>query len=233
MDRRALIASFRVLAGDHGTPPLWDDEVITQYLNEAERRATRAASLLFDRSTVSVCKIPLVVSQREYRLHPKVWDVLSASLEKPGSNGVRKPVHRATGADMTWSINNRPNLSGWADAFEVAGEADGSEARGATLRLDRKPDLPGAFLYLEVQRFPLYELEDDGDEPEIGARHHPYLVDWALYRAYSTRDIEGSAAQRAETHKKRFSDYFGDVPDANVQRKQAKHRPAIVRPRRW
>lgn len=231
MDRQALISGFRVMSGDHGVPPLWSDESITDWLNEGERRAARAARLLFDRNTESVCQVALLPDVREYRLHPKIYDVEHIGLEKPNSNGVRGKVSRD--GELQWSIDNRPNLSGWATAFDLTGDSDGGDARGMILRLDRKPAEAGGVLHLSVYRYPRYDLEDDGDEPEIALRHHEHLIDWALFRAYSARDIEKTASARADRHKKAFEDYFGVLPDANVLRKQQRHRPPVVRPLRW
>lgn len=233
MDRQALISGFRVMSGDHSVPPLWSDEAITGWLNEAERRAARAARLLFDRDTPAFCQITLLPDVRQYRLHPKVYDVEHIALERPGSNGQRKAVKRADSADVQWSLDNRPNLSGWADCFDLSGDSDGADTRGMVLRLDRKPAETGGVLHLNVYRYPRFDMEQDGDEPEIALRHHEHLIDWALHRAYLIRDIEGSASPRAERHKKMFTDYFGELQDVNVLRKQQRHRPPVVRPLKW
>lgn len=231
MDLSALITGFRVTTGDHGVPPLFADDSIAGWFSEAERQAARRAHLLFDDTTPAITQIALAVGQRIYRLHGKVYDVLRAAILPPDSNGVRKPLTRSSNATMQWTLDTRPGLSGWADAFDLQGDADGADARGLTLRLDRAPAAAGGVLYLATYRYPRFDLSDAGDEPEIALRHHDALADWALYRAYSTRDMETSAAQRAEVHKRRFIEYFGELPDANVLRQQQQHRPPVVRMR--
>lgn len=224
-----MITRFRTLAGDHGVPPFYPDSDIRDWLNEAEREAAERARLLTDTTTIAVVRIPLEVGQREYFLHPKVFDVEAVSLQRDTGDR-RYPVLRASQADIEWSVNNRPNLSGWGDNFTVYGEASGSGTRGKRIIIDRKPDKPDGFLWVSAVRYPLVDMEDGDDEPEISPRHHDGLVDWALHRAYSTRDMEFGADRRAAAHEAKFIERFGQRADANVMRKQVRHRAPRVRP---
>lgn len=232
MDLSALIARFRTLSGDHGVPALWPDSEVIGFLNEAEREAAERARLLYDKATPEVVTIELLPDQREYRLHPAVFDVEAIGLIRPGGDR-GWPVCRADEADMRWSLQNRPNLSGWAKYFYVYGEPSGDGALGKFLVLDRVPGEAGGRLQLEVYRYPLQDMEDGDDEPEIGPRHHDALVHWALHVAYMTRDMEGSAAQRAAVHEAEFAKRFGLRDDANVMRKKVRHRAPVVRPARF
>lgn len=232
MDLSALIARFRTLSGDHGVPALWPDAEVTAFFNEAEREAAERAKLLYDKTTPAVVEIDLLPDVREYRLHPKIYDVEAIGLERPGGDRLW-PVCRADEGDMRWSVSNRPNLTGWAGHFFVYGDTTGDDALGKHLVLDRKPTEPGGKLLLEVYRYPLVDMEDGTDEPEIGPRHHDALVHWALYVAYQTRDMEGSASQRAQHHEVEFAKRFGLRDDANVVRKKVRHRAPVVRPQRF
>jgi hypothetical protein len=51
--------------------------------------------------------------------------------------------------------------------------------------------------------------------------------------AYQTRDMEGSASQRAVHHEAEFIKRFGVRDDANVVRKKVRHRAPRVRPLRF
>lgn len=232
MDISALIARFRTLSGDHGVPALWPDSEVIGFFNEAEREAAERAKLLYDKTTPEVVEIDLLPDVREYRLHPKVFDVEAVNLLRP--NGGRTcSLCRADEGDMRWSINHRPNLSGWAGYFLVYGEPDGAGNEGKFLILDRKPAEAGGKLFIEAYRYPLVDMEDGSDEPEIGPRHHDALVHWALCVAYKTRDIEGSADARADKHEAEFIRRFGSRDDANVMRKKVRHRAPVVRPARF
>lgn len=232
MDLSALIARFRTLSGDHGVPALWPDAEVTAFLNEAEREAAERARLLYDKTTPAVVEIDLLPDVREYRLHPKIFDVEAIGLQRPGGDR-RWPVCRADEGDMRWSVSRRPNLSGWAGFFFVYGDTDGTGTEGKHLVLDRKPQEAGGKLLLEVYRYPLTDLVDPDDEPEIGPRHHDALVHWALHVAYQTRDMEGSASARAQHHEVEFAKRFGLRDDANVVRKKVRHRAPVVRPQRF
>src|SRR5690606_21329052 len=126
-----------------------------------------------------------------------------------------------------------PGRAGWPRGFDVYGEPTGN---GLTLRVDRAPNEAGGQLLLEVDRYPLtpMRLATDNDEgnltPEIAPRHHDGLVHWALFVAYSTRDMEGAAPQRAAQHEAEFIKRFGIREDANVMRKKRRHRAPVCRP---
>jgi hypothetical protein len=87
-------------------------------------------------------------------------------------------------------------------------------------------------LRLEVFRYPLLEMEQ-GDEPEIAERHRAGLVHWVLKRCYETRDMEGSAPQRAALHEAEFEKLFGIRDNAETMRKRRRHRAPVVRPQRF
>src|SRR5690606_5376506 len=77
------------------------------------------------------------------------------------------------------------------------------------------------------------DMEAPTDEPEIPPRDHDALVHWALATAYSTRDMEGSASERAVTDEAEFIKRFGRLDDANVRRKMTRLRAPVTRPVRW
>ena len=227
MDLTALIAGFRQQAGDHATPPLFPDADVIGWLNEAEHEACGRARLLYDRTTADVTQIALVQAQREYRLDPSVIDVESVSLLRPGAAGQIHLVNRVGREDMDWSLTYRPNLAGWANTYYAYG--DGDEYEGRHLVLDRVPNEAGGVLRFAVYRYPLQSMEQPSDEPEINPRHHPFLIEWALYRAYQTRDMEGSSPGRSDRHLANFAARFGELIDENVKRKQLRHRAPVVR----
>lgn len=230
MNLQALISTFRQLAGDRAFPPLFSDAQVTEWLNDAEREAAERARLLHERVLTGIVRVPLLVGQREYQLHPLFIDTDGdvMYIQRPNDTGRSRPVHRQTQADIEWTIANRSNLTGWADGFFIYGDGQGSTAR--RLVLDRSPAEAGGFFWLSGYRYPLEEMVDPSDEPEIHPRHHPYLIDWAQFRAFSTRDLEGAADTRSEKHKTAFAEHFGQKTDANVQRKRLRHRASLVRP---
>lgn len=228
MDLSELIASFRDLSGDHGVPAFWPDQTVKRFLNEGEREAAQRGKLLPDKTTPVVVDVPLVVGQTDYRLHPSIFDVVAVWLGRGGSDPRRCLLERALEGDISHAQNTQPGREGWARDFDVYGEPG-----SMTLRLGRAPADAGGTLRLEVYRYPLLDMEDDSDEPEIAPRHHEGLVQWALKRAYDTRDMEFSAPQRMVTAESEFTKLFGERHDANVMRKKRRHRAPVVRQARF
>ena len=228
MDLSALIDEFRNQSGDHGVPAFWPDPTVTAFLNRAEHEAAERAKLLPDKTTASVVNVPLVIGQTDYLLHPSIFDVVGVWLSRGGTDSRRWQVCRSLEGDISYDQQHRPTQAGWAREFDVYGEP--GQLR---LRLDRAPAEAGGSLQLEVYRYPLMEMEDGGDEPEIAPRHHDGLIYWALKIAYETRDMEGSASARAVHAEAEFIKRFGERHDANVMRKKRRHRAPVVRPARF
>lgn len=123
-------------------------------------------------------------------------------------------------------------MRGWGREYYTYGEPRGNGTAGMRIVLDRAPNVADGFLTLNVYRYPLRDMEDSDDEPEIAQRHHDGLLDWILYRAYTERDIEAEAPQRAANHLAAFTARFGDRQDANVMRKHRQQRRPVIRPAR-
>lgn len=68
------------------------------------------------------------------------------------------------------------------------------------------------------------------DVPEIAAIHHEYLVQWALYRAFSVPDTETFDPNRAAIAEREFTQYFGLRPDSDLRRITREDTPHEVEP---
>lgn len=231
MNLQALISTFRQLSGDRASPPLFSDEEIVAWLNEAENEAAERARLLHERLNPDIVRVPLIVGTREYWLHPLFIDTDGETIRIQRTNDTEPTrfVYRQTQTDIEWSLTHRANLSGWADGFLIYSDGQGATAR--RLVMDRKPAEPDGFVWLSGYRYPLepLNLNDPEAEPEIHPRHHQFLVEWALYRAYRTRDLEGAAEGRSNRHLATFEEQFGRKTNANVGRKRLRHRAPVVR----
>ncbi|HZX81038.1 MAG TPA: DUF6682 family protein [Lysobacter sp.] len=230
MNRNELIAAVRFATGDHGTPPLFSDEDLTRLLNEAEQEACIRARLLRDQTTEEVVQIQLEDGVRQYRVHATVFDVLTVTLRREGCRP--RKLLRATPDEMLAYTIAHPDADRAPCAFYFL--EDSAANSGGLLTFDTAlAEADGYQVTLEVQRLPLYPMENEDDEPEIPYRHHPALVDWVLFKCYSSRDIEADAPDRAARHKQEFVDHFGERPSAYVQQRQQRHRAPVVRAQRW
>ena len=219
MELTDIIAEFRRRADDAAAQPFYDDDAIAKWASEAEREACIRARLLFDDSTADVTQYAIAIGQAIVQLHPSIDVIASASFTPDGSTRVQQMD--LVGIDYVkeqcdWSTrtSNRPCHLVHLDRGQA--------------RIWPTPSIAGT-LNLEVYRLPLYDLEDDGDEPEIDSDHHEGLLDWVLFRAYSVKDGELGDPSRASAALADFTDRFGERPDADSRRRQRERRRVTTR----
>lgn len=218
MNLEELIASFREDATDKVATYLWTDEAVTRWLNEAQDEAAVRGRLLLDDSTQAVTRIAVTEGQASYQLHAKVYEIAHLHWQPSAAAHRGKPVELVT---REWLDRNHP---GWRVRFDCD-SMYAIQTEGA-LRLVPTPREAGV-LTLEAYRLPLKPLVNDTDKPEIHAASHPYLVYWALHRAFSQPDADGFDPQRAATAEATFTGYFGARPDADMRRSTRHDEPQV------
>lgn len=220
MNLKQLLSRTRSLADDivTGGAELWTDEQLTDYLNEAELEACIRGKLIQELETPA-CQLALVDEKRIYDLNPLVLDVLAARLR-----GQDEDLERAAIEAVRFGRRN----PGRPTAYALMN--DGSETAGPKLVFDRAaPEGTTDILDLHIHRRPLFPLEAEDDEPEIGIVHHDALPYWALHLAFLHRDTDAEDPQRSADMAARFTARFGFRVDANVARKQRRRRAPVVR----
>ena len=85
-----LIRRFRVLANDNAQPYFWADVDVTDWLDDAHAQACIRGRLLRDDTTASVCTIALTPGKATYKLHPKLYEIISIRLVP--ADGCTRPV---------------------------------------------------------------------------------------------------------------------------------------------
>lgn len=214
-----LIEIFRERAEDTAQPYLWSDDTLLRYASEAQRQACIRAQLLRDSTTAAICVLAVDADATDVGLSPLVLDVLKARLD-----GVQQPLG-ITSADQMDADDDQWESRAAAQPTHLVLERNGAGLAG---RLWPTP-FEDVTLRLRVIRLPLLAAFTDGDEtPEIPAQHHEQLVDWMLHLAYLKADAETFDKDAAVNAAARFTASFGDLPDANVRRKQADRRPNVV-----
>ena len=208
MKLEELIRRFRVLADDAITNVKWQDEDITDWLNEAQAEAAVRARLLLDDYTPAVCEIAVTAGTDSYALHAKVYEISSAAFT-PSSSTCAIPVYQISREKLDrdhpqWRSLPRANPC-WLVQTDTR------------VRLAPMPSTDGV-LRLEAYRLPLKLLANDMDKPEIHENHHIHLIQWALYRAFSVPDAEQIDPKRSQDGLDNFERYFGLRPDADLRR---------------
>lgn len=213
MNLLELKDAFRIRADDNTGPKLWSDEEIILYLNEAEQESAERALLIQDETTPAVCQIPLLTTTGVYPLHESVLAIMRA---KPELSDKLVITSRET-MDRGWP--------GWETATGTPQYL--FENGDGNITIVPIPVVADT-LKLAVKRLPLTKMAADIDTPEIPARYHYRMLDWALRCAYLKQDAEVFDKQAAASYEVAFERSFGYRHDSNVQRKQRDKSPRVT-----
>lgn len=218
-DVSALLAEYRRRADDAGGKMLVSDEEAIRMFAEAEREACMRGYPIFDQTSLALTRYTILASQTIVRLRQQVLNVAHAAFTPTGTTrecsvdlvGIDELGERRAGRDVT---SARPFCAAHSSRYELT--LFPGPSNGGTLRL-------------EVYRLPLLDLEEADDEPEIPLELHDGLVDWALYRTYSSKDGEQEDPARAARALTDFTDRFGERRDADAMRRHRERRRITTR----
>lgn len=202
-----LIALFRQEADDAVAPYLFSDTAVTGWLNEAVEEACVRALLVKDWTTTAVCSIDVAAGTSTYNAHASIINITRAAFLPTGGSD-STVLYQTTEFDLD---RLQP---GWRDE---TGEPEAFIHHDTKIRLGCIPESAGT-LSLEVNRIPLALMATGTDVPEIAARHHRTLVQWALFRAFSVPDSEVVDPNKAAMAEREFTKMFGLRMDATTRR---------------
>lgn len=195
MNLQEMIQLYRAQADDGQPDPLCRDPILTIYANEAQEEACRRAQLLRD-STSPMCKVAFAAGAESVALAPQVVQVLRAFVAGQAVEVLN--VEEMDCAMPGWQFQERQDVP----QRLITGMTTGR------LHLWPTPAADGE-IRLTVHRLPLKPLRCDIDKPEIRPELHKALVEWMLYRAYSTQDTELYNDAKAAVCLRRFEEEFG------------------------
>lgn len=207
MELGQLVNAVRDLLDDHSQPPLYGDDELTRYLNNAVAEACLRARLLQD-DTSALTQLPVTAGTASYKFNPAIFGLQAVHL-----SGRREPLIRCTAAYLD------REAPGWrhmppppsAPRFVVL------DLQQRTLVLYPTPDADGT-LFLRVWRQPIEveRMEEDDDEPVVVLTDAEQLKHWACYEAFMKKDSELYDADKAAQHLQLFTDRFGDRPSEHA-----------------
>lgn len=189
-----LIARCRSEAADVTDPYLWSNQEWTAWLNEAENEACIRARLIEDEDIVAA----VTAGDAHIAIPPRAFAVTRGAIAGVGNLDL---VDRH-GLDLSESRN-------WQ---EETGDPRKAYRSGNTLRLFPIPTADGTAV-ITAFCTPDRQMDDDDDAPQIDARMHHYLVEWALRRAYRKPDVDTFDPAAADRHEAEFTSVFGPRPD--------------------
>lgn len=210
-----LIDAFRFRIDDSVGAYFVSDEKAATFLSEAEREAAVRARLLRGESRTAMNAL-----SEEIPLPAKVFEVISVRF---GRDASRLRDVGLTGFD-TVDDHGLRHRGGRAGIPRFAVHAPTANA----VYLFPASNQSGVAV-VEWYRMPLYDMEEGDDEPEIAEEHHGGLVEWAAYRAYSSKDSELYDEARAQDALTKFADLYGERPTARVMRRHAERRRVTTR----
>lgn len=212
MNLAQLIQRFRQRSDDSvATATLISDEDAAAFATEADAEALYRARLVF----VDDVALTIEEGTREYQIDELIFDLVTVHLT--GASRTLDPI------DHTELVRRDPTR--WKTR---TGTPTHFTRNGTRIALYPVP-VADDTATLAGYRTPLDPLTGQGDEPETPIEHHEHLVDWMLYRAYSTKDSEIEDPQRAAAALARFERHFGPRPTADQVRRQQEKRRNTVR----
>jgi len=194
--------------------PLWSNETLVLYLNQAQNLFARRTYCLIDSSTadpLGVDPVPGAATQFDtvagtavYSLHASVLTVLSARLSTSTSD-----LSRVSHDELRPSY--APSLYPWPDLSTPPANQQPRmySTQEGTKKIEFGPTPDAVYtIILRVARLPLSPLStsDLTASPEIPEEYHLDLCDWAAYLALSEPEVDGNAADRAAEYRGRFMD---------------------------
>ena len=202
MNREALRRRVRVLAQDLNDPPLWADEDVNDWLEDAQREAAIRARLL--RATPAanpdLCQFAVTASVAAVQLPASVYEISYASWDHAKLPVVSREWLDTERADWRQLPNDEPQYI----------IQDGQQ-----LQLVPAPGIDGT-LRIEGYRLPT-PMAEDADEPDIPQVHHRHLIQWALHIGYSIPDADLFNPEKSARAEDEFTRYFGPRPDADLR----------------
>lgn len=219
MEASALLAEYRRRADDNAAQPFVEDAQVFSMLAEAERESCMRDHPLFDCDTAEIVEYAVEADATSVTLDERVLRVDHATFTPTGSTQSCRV--ELTGIDAIRELQDgrvvtcsRPSL--------IAHTAK------RTLTLYPAPSAGGT-LRLDVYRLPLFDIEAGTDEPEIPPELHMGLVDWVLYRVYSTKDSDLEDPSRAQNALAEFTARFGERRNADAMRRHRERRRITTR----
>jgi hypothetical protein len=167
---------------DIRVPYLWEDGELIQFINDAQNQICEECGVLRDSSTAAICNVSVVAGTSLYTLDSRVIKVFNAKL---GS------TYTLLGQTNRDNMDN--DYPGWEATTGTP--TDWFNDDTGKIRLYPKPTA-NSTLYLSVTRYPLAQLANREDTPEISWKYHPLLVNGAIAQAYMKGDTETESMNR-------------------------------------
>jgi hypothetical protein len=208
-----LLALFRSDMRDEEDPPLWTDEEICTYMDDAQNMFCRLTDGISDATTPSVVRLSIVANQKFVALHKSILKIRTAALESTGA-----PV----------PILNVEDMPSHGIRFDGVPGPLGALIEGMEENKIFFHPLPNFsdVVVLTVFRRPLRSIVKATNAPlEIGEQHHSHLLHWMKHRAYQKQDAETIDKGKSKEFADTFNAYCEQV---KLEQQRKRHKVRVV-----
>lgn len=213
MNTEEVVSLFRKDMADETTPPLWSDDEVFGYLDEAQRTLVREMGGIKD-STSSLSRCTIAVNQKTIKFTDTVLKLVRAIKV---SDGTELDIINVN--DMQRLGLKFDNVPGTL-RYIVTGMDD---EQAFLLPIPAEADT----LQLVIERLPKDVIEPDKapQELEVSLKHHRPLLDGMKALAYEKQDAETFDKRKAEEFAGKFARYCAK---AKAERARKEHKPRTV-----
>jgi len=178
----------------------WSNESLTEFINEAIRKACRSSYLLKDMQVTF--DITLLDGEDSYSLDPRIIKVKSVRLKSSGNR-----LSEIASEDI-WDEVTRSGREGLPTSYfvdEITGEIGFYPTPTTASGLE---DVE--FITYREEMTPLDWDGDTEDSPEVNPRYHVSILNYAAYLAYLKDEANSLDPQRAAQFLTLFREDFDD-----------------------
>ena len=184
----------------------WSNEELTRFIDQAVKRAVRAALLI--KKSESAFDLTIVSGTSEYTLDSRIINLKYAELSSTGRQLL--PIE----------IEDLIGVQGWRDrtgtpTSYIVDESDNN------IRLYPIPTANDT-LFLTYYRLPLLDLtwDDNTATPELATEYQIEMLDYAGYLAYMKDEANTFDPSRAANYLSLFERNFGNISAYSEQRRK-------------
>lgn len=223
MDTRKLLDRFRSEVHDTGLPPLWSDEEVAGYADEAQKQLCRLSGGISD-STSALTRVRATALEPWGRIDSRILEIRYAKRASDNREVLlinfediqHRPVIAETYSRLPLNLTFDDTRTGEVRAMVV-----GMEAKKV-----RWIDVPlvDDTIELIVYRDPLRTISlEDLAELEVDEKHHIHLLKGMKAAAYGKEDAECFDKGKKEQYEGEFRVYCEQVREER-ERREKKHR---------
>lgn len=217
---------------DAGPQPRMSDANLSAYLNEAESEASIRAKLLFEDDVDARTLLSFAANDHTIDIDSSAFDLGVVRIQNDDD----------TGDVLTQMLQEDLDaVPGWRnDTASLPRNYVVQLLKSDRLRFRLYP-IPNADVdvRIEIYREPIGLMVlgtpsgNNRNYPEIGAKYHMPLVDWAIFRAHVVRDPDIENPNDPAIALARFESAFGIRETANQMRKKRTPSHPVIRARKF